>query len=114
MAKHRQPIEDLATQLKAQLKPSAIDPIEAAKAGGEVVPAKPSSAEPAAPAAPEPTLPAPTVPRTSDMYVVERDITISWGTQTLYLRCGDKLCEDSYGDGAIARFRERGVALKKA
>ena len=114
----KQPLEGLVSQVEARLKPSAIDPIEAAKAGGELEPGKPAAEPPEQraqqQAVPEPTLPELTVPRTADVYEVERDIVISWGAQTLYLRAGDKLSEDSYGDGAIERFRERGVALKKA
>jgi len=105
--------EQLTAQLSSKLGPSAVDPIEAAKVGGEAGAVSPTPAaadEPAA--AEEPVLAEPAPTRTADVYVVERDITVSWGTQTLRLKAGAELSEDSYGDGAIERFRERGVALK--
>lgn len=106
-------METLAAQAVQKLGPTAIDPIEAAKAGGE---ASPSSAPPppaSVPAVPEPSIAEPVVARCADTFVVERDITVSWGPQTLRLRAGDELSEDSYGDGAIERFRERGVSLRQ-
>lgn len=105
-------LEDLAAQVVSKLGPSVIDPIEAAKAGGEATVAA-SAAEGLAPAsAPaEPVIAEPGVVTCAATFIVERDITVSWGPQTLRLKAGDELSEDSYGDGAIERFRERGVAL---
>lgn len=108
----RPPLEDLAAQAVSKLGPSAIDLIEAAKAGGEASVSPPSVPPPAVVAvSEEPVLADPGVPRCAATFVVERDITVSWGPQTLRLRAGDELSEDSYGDGAIERFRERGVSL---
>jgi len=107
-------LEDLAAQAVSKLGPSAIDPIEAAKAGGEATAAAPAAGG-LAPAASvlEPTIADPSVVRCADVFIVEQDITVSWGPQTLRLKAGGELSEDSYGDGAIERFRERGVVLKQ-
>jgi len=107
-------LEDLAAQAVSKLGSSAIDPIEAAKAGGEATAAAPAAGG-LAPAASvlEPTIADPSVVRCADVFIVEQDITVSWGPQTLRLKAGGELSEDSYGDGAIERFRERGVVLKQ-
>jgi len=105
-------VDDLAAQAVSKLGPSSLDPIEAAKAGGEVAAASPF-VEPPVVHVEEPVIADPSVVRCSTSHVVERDIVVSWGSQTLRLKAGDELSEDSYGDGAIERFRERGVALRQ-
>ena len=48
-----------------------------------------------------------------EIYVVERKVTISWGSQMLNLQQGKEISEASHGRGCIAKLENMGVALKK-
>lgn len=76
-------------------------------------------APPTPPLPPEPPVALPaveTAPAAAapSRFRVGRNITIPWNGQLIKLRAGQLVSDDSYGDGAMARFRDRGVALEPA
>lgn len=93
--------------------PSAIDPVEAAKmteggsSASEEVHTKVPVEEPVLPP------PAPVEAKQSGIFVVKNTnkVSLSWGLQTITLRPGDEVSEDSYGDGAIKKMQDAGVSL---
>lgn len=97
---------------------NTVDPLEAAAIEASRATAS-KAVSVKAPAGPvqEPELPGTAAlrdePKRAPSYEVLRDITVSNGASMLKLRCGDVISEESYGDGAIARFREAGVSLKE-
>jgi hypothetical protein len=64
----------------------------------------------------EPILPPPSdaAPR-APVFVVENPntVTVGWGGIEVRLAPGSEISEDSYGDGAIERFRTAGVKLRE-
>lgn len=103
------------------LASAAIAPPEAPPAGpaptlrGKALPPPEEGA--AAPTAEEPELPpvgslAPP-PRRAPRYEVLRPITLSWGAGFIRLSAGDQVSDETHGDGAVARMREGGTALRE-
>lgn len=106
---------------------SAPDPLDAAKVTAprharhqSAEATSEAAATPAAPAAPpveKDRGPAPTVGTaptdTRKQYRVKRDITISWGAQTIVLRAGKIVSVATHGKGSISRFQACGVALEE-
>lgn len=117
MANHNKKpsLTELVEKLDKAAPPPASDPIEAAKMVAPGVPAV-QAQEAQHPSTEEPILPPPPpAPRTSKTFVVSNSgpISVSSGMQMLRFSPGDEISEDSYGDGAIERFRNAGVSLEE-
>ena len=100
--------------------PKSVDPLAAAK-----VPVPGAEAEPKAepkPAAEKkgpkkrshasPKVAAAPVKVPATRHVVQRKVTVSWGSQMLTLHPGKVISDDSYGEGAVEKLRNMGVALE--
>ncbi len=64
----------------------------------------------------EPVLPpvgAGAQPKRSPTYEVLRAITLSWGPGFIRLAAGDHVSDETHGDGAVARMRDSGTALRE-
>jgi len=98
--------------------PSPIDPIEAAKISSDGRASSPptASAPAASGSALEPSVPPPVASTSAGkVYEVKNTtkITVSWKGQQCRFSPGDTVSEDSYGDGAVERFREGGLLLEE-
>lgn len=105
MAKDKKTTDPLAA---AAVGTSALDDFDAAPTSSATEPAVPPE-EPVLPPPGEAAAKAVKAPQ----FEVVRDVTISWGNAFIKLRAGDVISEDGYGDGAIERMKQAGVALKE-
>lgn len=119
MAKKTGTVNDLVDAATKDLPPDPTDPIEAAKVTKEDVKeaVKAAVAKPQEPSIPPPA-PAADAPVSSNAgksFVVRNSgkMTVSWRGQTCRFRAGDVVSENSYGDGAIQKFRDAGLKLEE-
>lgn len=101
------PLEAVATPAAPPAASSQLDDDFEAKPA-----AKPEEAKPVE----EPKLPPPGAvapPKKAPKFEVVRQVTISWGLSMITLRPGDVVSDEGYGDGAVKRMEQAGVALRE-